>query len=33
MRSPILALLLLACGAVRADDAATHPAYWGQSFG
>ncbi len=30
MRSPILALLFLACGAAaRADDAATHPAYWG----
>ena len=30
MRKAILAaLLLLACGAARADDAATHPAYWG----
>ncbi|MBV8107504.1 MAG: chorismate mutase [Hyphomicrobiales bacterium] len=30
MRKTILAvLLLLACGAARADDAATHPAYWG----
>ena len=31
MRKAILAaLLLLACGAARADDAATHPAYWGR---
>ena len=30
MRKAILAaLLLLASGAARADDAATHPAYWG----
>jgi isochorismate pyruvate lyase len=30
MRKTILAaLLLLASGAARADDAATHPAYWG----
>jgi isochorismate pyruvate lyase len=30
MRKAILAALLpLACGAARADDAATHPAYWG----
>jgi isochorismate pyruvate lyase len=30
MRKSILAaLLLLASGAARADDAATHPAYWG----
>src|SRR3974390_507787 len=29
MRNPILAVLLLACGAARADDSATHPAYWG----
>jgi isochorismate pyruvate lyase len=30
MRKAILAVLLvLACGAARADDAATHPAYWG----
>jgi isochorismate pyruvate lyase len=30
MRKAILAaLLLLASGAVRADDAANHPAYWG----
>jgi isochorismate pyruvate lyase len=30
MRKAILAaLLLLACGAVRAVDAANHPAYWG----
>ena len=31
MRKAILAaLLLLACAAVRADDPATHPAYWGR---
>ena len=29
MRKAILAALLLASGAARADDAATHPAYWG----
>ena len=30
MREAILAVLLvLACGAARAEDAATHPAYWG----
>jgi isochorismate pyruvate lyase len=29
MRNPILVLLLLACGAARADDAVNHPAYWG----
>jgi isochorismate pyruvate lyase len=30
MRKAILAALLpLACGAARADDVATHPAYWG----
>ena len=30
MRNAILAVpLVLVCGAARADDAATHPAYWG----
>jgi len=29
MRKFLIALLLLACGAAHADDAADHPAYWG----
>ena len=29
MRKAILSALLLASGAARAEDAATHPAYWG----